>query len=227
MVIVDDSSSSKKVLRNFDMYLADLIYKERSFFIPYELRRVRLRNVGVFDSFEAEFKDFNVVYGSRGTGKTTLVKSIAHVLDLDSYPDEELLKKGEFYGDIEVELIKSLLAYSVLRKSMKDSGYKVYNEYIPIDDDIDGFWRVEDLYALEDLPNYLESILLDDAGDCLTRQQYIRFLEYLKKEMDEEGLQVILTVRVSDDRPRSMFLRMFPDCNFIDLNHLKFQKRLF
>jgi len=227
MNVENDLSVGEKTCKNFDMYITNLVYKKRSFYIPFELKRVILRDVGVFDRFEAEFKDFNVVYGADGTGKTTFVRSIAYALDLYRYREEELLKKDSFHGDIEVEVVKRIWFYTSLARSRKGLGYKVYTEYIPLDEsDFSSFGYLEDINDdLDDMLYYMDSILLDDAGAEFTKQRYTHFLEYLQ-ELNGE-LQVILTVKSLEDRPRDMFLRMFPNCNFIDLNSLESQRRLF
>ena len=217
MVIVDDGLSvSEKICKNFSMHIADLIDEKRCFFIPHTLISLKLINIGLFDKFKTDFKNFNVVYGSNAKGKTTLVRSIGHVFDLHRCPKEMLLKKGSSSGSIDVDFIKKSnicleLSEEVLDYEEEDS------DCVPVYE-----------HKIEDLPYVpwpIKSIILDDAGAELTKQQYTRFLEYLQ-ELNGE-LQVILTVTSSDDRPRDMFLRMFPGCNFIDLDSIKLQERLF
>jgi hypothetical protein len=215
-VIQDDNMSvGERICSDFKKYISDLVDEKRCFLLPYRLTGVSFRNIGLFDGFEAVLKDFNVVYGSCGRGKTTMIRSIAHVFDLCEYPRELLLKKGSSNGGITVDVVKKSSFNVRVDENVVD--------YVDVNGDCVGVHeqRYEGCFNNDSV----RCIVLDDAGECLAKQQYELFLGYLR-ELNAD-LQVILTVSSSVDRSRALFSRLFSGCNFIDLDRIVSQERLF
>jgi hypothetical protein len=215
-VIHDDNMSvGERICSDFKKYISDLVDEKRCFFLPYRLTGVSFRNIGLFESFEAVLKDLNVVYGSYGHGKTTMIRSVAHVFDLYKYPKDLLLKKGSSNGEIMVDVVKKSSFNVRVNENVVD--------YVDVNADC---VRVhEQRYESCFNNDSVRCIILDDAGECLTKQQYEFFLGYLR-ELNAD-LQIILTVSSSVDRSRALFSRLFSGCNFIDLDRIVSQERLF
>jgi Cdc6-like AAA superfamily ATPase len=215
-VIQDDSMSvGERICSDFKKYIIDLVDEKRCFFLPYNITGIKFRNIGLFDNFKAVFKDFNVVYGSCGRGKTTLTRSIAHVFDLYEYPKEQLLKKGSSNGDIIVDVVKKSSFNLRVDENIFD--------YVNVNGDCA---RVHE-QKYENCVNNdsVRCIMLDDTGERLSRPQYEMFLRYLR-ELNAD-LQIIVTTSSSADKPRAMFSNLIPGCTFIDLDRVNSQERLF
>ena len=208
-------SIGERICRDFNRYIVDLVEKKRGFFLPYKINKIKLRDVGIFDRFEIDFKSFNVVHGSCGKGKTTLFRSIAYAFDLEKYPKDLLLRKDSHCGNIEIEFTKRSSLNLWLNEEAVD-----YEEQ---DDDCVPLYGERSEYNID--RSKVKGLILDDAGDCLTKEKYQDFLGYLR-ELNQD-LQIILTVRVNSDRSRCMFSTLFSDCNFIDLDSINSQERLF
>ena len=213
----DDANLSvgERICRDFNKYIGDLVEEKRGFFLPYKLDKIKLRDVGIFDRFETDFKSFNVVFGSCGKGKTTLVRSIAYAFDREKYPKGFLLRKGSRCGNIEIEFIKRSSVNLWLHEEVVD--------YEEKDDDCISVYDKKSEYDIDG--SNVKGLILDDAGERLTLEKYQEFLSHLR-DLNQD-LQIIMTVRSNSDRSRGMFSRLFPGCNFIDLDSIKSQGRLF
>lgn len=75
------------------------------YFLPFQVKRLRLENIGVFDRFEADFKkdDVNLIYGGGGAGKSTILRSIAYCFGIENKYFKEPGRLGKT-GQIEVEV---------------------------------------------------------------------------------------------------------------------------
>ncbi|MFE3846187.1 ATP-binding protein, partial [Thermoplasmatota archaeon] len=73
----------EKASIDFDNYLKILEKEKRCFFIPFELKKVEIRNIGVITKLEINFDKQTIIEGNFGEGKTTLIKSVANVFGYD------------------------------------------------------------------------------------------------------------------------------------------------
>ncbi|MGB9756176.1 MAG: AAA family ATPase [Candidatus Bathyarchaeales archaeon] len=74
-----------------------------TYFLPFQIERLKLTNVGPFENFEATFKanSINVIHGLCGSGKSTIIRSILYAFGIKhKYFTKRVL--GE--GTIEVKL---------------------------------------------------------------------------------------------------------------------------
>lgn len=99
----EDSSRGEWICQDFFGYLHSLSKQGQCFFLPFEVKRLRLHNIGKFTDFETRFNKYNVVLGRCGTGKTTLVRSIGDVIDRDSYSHGGIFHQKGVEGDIEID----------------------------------------------------------------------------------------------------------------------------
>ena len=209
----DNLSVGERICSDFNKYVFDLFHEKRGFFLPHKIDKIRLKDVGIFHRFETNFKSFNVVFGSCGKGKTTFVRSIAYAFDLEKYTKGLLLKEGSHYGKIEIEFTKRAIVNLWLNQEPVD--------YEERDDDC---VLVYDEKSEYDFDIYkVKGLILDDAGDCLTKEGYQKLLAHLCGL--NKDFQIILTAR--PNRSKDMFFKTFPDCNFIDLDSINSQERLF
>jgi Cdc6-like AAA superfamily ATPase len=208
-------SIGQRICSNFPGYIADLHEEKKCFFIHYVLEKAVFKNIGIFDSFETCFKNFNVVYGSAGRGKTTFVKNIANVFNKCDIPSKSVLKNDCNRGSVTVDVVKKSSFHLDVDREVIDY----------VEKDGDCVPTYEERYESCFFENSVKCIILDDAGSRLTNEYYQMFLNYLK-ELNQD-LQIILTVGRGSQRSREMFLNNFSDCNFIDLDSINSQERLF
>jgi len=89
---------------DFDQYLTTLTEEKRCFFLPSEIEKITLKNIGRFDELNVETKKFNLISGIAGTGKTTLIRSIAYTFGLDEFNGDILIKEKKKNGEINLIL---------------------------------------------------------------------------------------------------------------------------
>jgi len=89
---------------DFGQYLTTLTEEKRCFFLPSEIEQITLKNIGRFDEFNVEPKRFNLVSGIAGTGKTTLIRSIAYTFGIDEFNGDILIKEKKKEGEINLIL---------------------------------------------------------------------------------------------------------------------------
>jgi len=55
-----------------------------TYFLPFQVESLRLTKVGLFDNFETHFRrgSINVIYGSCGSGKSTILRSILYAFGI-------------------------------------------------------------------------------------------------------------------------------------------------
>jgi len=215
MISDKELSVGQKICSNFPSYIADLHEEKKCFFIHCLINKVCFNKIGLFDSFETDLKDFNVVYGSVGKGKTTFVRTIASVFNKYDLPKKDIVKQGFDSGSARVDVVKKSSFNLIVDRDVIDYVEK-NGDCIPTH---------EEKYESCFLENSVKCIILDDAGVSLRLEYYQLFLDYLKKL--NHDLQIILTVNKSSRRPKALFLNTFADCNFIDLDKIDSQEKLF
>jgi len=68
-----------------------------TYLLPFQIQSLRLTKVGLFDNFEASFSrnSINVIHGSCGSGKSTIVRSILHAFGIKHrYFDDRVFREG-------------------------------------------------------------------------------------------------------------------------------------
>ena len=211
----NELSIGQRICSNFPGYIVDLHEEKKCFFIHCLIKKVYFNKIGLFDSFEADLKDFNVVYGSAGKGKTTFVKTIASVFNKYDLPKKDIVKQGFDRGSAQVDVVKKSSFNLIVNRNVIDY----------VEKDGDRIPTYEEKYESCFLENSVKCIILDDAGVSLRLEYYQLFLDYLKKL--NQDLQIILTVSKNSRRPKALFLNTFADCNFIDLDKIDSQEKLF
>lgn len=145
-------STSERIAIDFDEYLENLKREKRCFLLPCELKRLRLRNVGFIKNLDVEFQKVTIILGRAGTGKTTIIRSIAYMLGLEDFPESQLLKDGFTRGKIELDVVPK----KRLNLSLKAGG------------DVSFVRSGKD-----------RCILLDAPGDIFDSETFKKFLHHL------------------------------------------------
>jgi len=103
-------SIGEQICKDFNQYLRELEYEGRCVFLPFQIEKLKVRNIGKFTERTLEFdRGLSVVYGLVGTGKTTVVKSIASISGYS-----RLVKCGEDNGEIKMTLSDGRLLHQSL-----------------------------------------------------------------------------------------------------------------
>ncbi|MCM8764615.1 MAG: AAA family ATPase [Candidatus Omnitrophica bacterium] len=96
-------SSGEKMLFDMDSYLEELKSMNRCFFLPFSVKRLELENIGPIESISIDFSPgINIIRGSNGSGKTTILKSIAMAFGLFIPERETMLKMMKKEGFIKI-----------------------------------------------------------------------------------------------------------------------------
>ena len=98
-------STGEKASIDFGQYLATLKQEKRCYFFPFKLDELELKSIGTIDGLKILFDKFNVFIGNHGTGKTTIIRSIAYMLGYPEPNIERLLKSDEPEGEIRLNVI--------------------------------------------------------------------------------------------------------------------------
>ena len=147
---------------NLAMWIGDL---DRAIRIPFEIKKLELENVGVFDKIELEFKRFTIIQGGSESGKTIILRSIAYAscgIDVNRNVGY-ILKHGKDSGKIKISIANT---EPCTQTSFKRKGNDIQIE------------------------KSNECILLDDA----TRMLDIERTENFLKRLQELDSQIILTI---------------------------------
>ncbi|MBE3120641.1 MAG: AAA family ATPase [Thermoplasmata archaeon] len=85
------------ICMDFNRHLKEMEKQGRCVFLPFEIQSLHLKNIGKFIEKNIEFNKFNIIQGHIGSGKTTIIKSIAGISGAQS-----LLKSEQNNGEINV-----------------------------------------------------------------------------------------------------------------------------
>jgi hypothetical protein len=95
-------SIGEKASIDFDNYLRTLEKEKRCYFLPFELKKIEIKNIGVFTNLDLKFDKLTIIEGNYGDGKTTLIKSIANVFGYDMTNFQNMLSSGKKSYEINV-----------------------------------------------------------------------------------------------------------------------------
>lgn len=88
-------SVGEKASIDFDNYLRTLEKEKRCFFLPFELKKIEIKNIGIFENLEIKFGKQTIIECNYGKGKTTLIRSIANVFGYDLPNFHKMLPSGK------------------------------------------------------------------------------------------------------------------------------------
>ncbi len=88
-------SLGEKICLDFNGYLKDLEKEGRCVSVHFEIQSLNLKNIGKFTDTHIEFAKVNILHGNIGSGKTTIVQSIAGISGT-----QRLLKDEQDSGEI-------------------------------------------------------------------------------------------------------------------------------
>ena len=146
-------SIGKRASIDYGQYLVTLKEEKRCFFLPFPLDEVELYSIGIIDGLKTKFSQFTVFVGNHGTGKTTVVRSIVHMLGFSEPNIERLLKNNAPMGSICLNV--SFEEPLTLKLTRGKHGEIIKEEKIGC-------------------------IVLDDPGEEFDDKNYYNFIRYLK-----------------------------------------------
>ncbi|MFB6076119.1 MAG: AAA family ATPase [Candidatus Aenigmatarchaeota archaeon] len=132
--IFPDMSEGQKKLFDLEGYLESLEQQGKCFRLSHWIKHVELKNIGPIDHFEVNLAPLTVIKGSNGSGKTFLLRSLAHVCGCIEEDLSNFLKHGKDSGKIEIKTAnspKSLISIEDGKVERK------YNKCLLIDDPLD------------------------------------------------------------------------------------------
>jgi hypothetical protein len=91
------------------------------YFIPVEIKNIKISNLLNFSNFKANFKKVNYVIGENASGKTNLLKLIVQVFTKSTLDKEHLLLDREKEGKIKLSFNKSLHGLDFKIRKKKDT----------------------------------------------------------------------------------------------------------
>jgi len=97
-------SYGESVAIDFINYLKTLEKEGRCYFLPFQIKKIHLKNIGVHDNLILSFDALNIVEGRYRDGKTTFVKSIVKTIGYESPNFHNLLSPGKKTYDIDIEV---------------------------------------------------------------------------------------------------------------------------
>ena len=99
-------SMGKRIELDFESYIKSLEGEKRAFFLPFEIKGVKLSDIGPHKDIDVNFKRFNIIAGKNGSGKTFLIRSIAFAVDFKDPPSEDMIREGLNKGEIVLKISK-------------------------------------------------------------------------------------------------------------------------
>jgi ABC-type lipoprotein export system ATPase subunit len=147
-------SYGEKAALNFRNYLDILIEEKRCFPLPFCLKKVDINNLGNIEDLSINFEKINILLGNYGSGKTTIIRCIAHLFGLTKLEYEHLLRSDSLNGKINVEITSN----NKLVMKLKRDNYGTVNR-----------------------DNITKCYLLDDPGERLDDENFNKFLSYLRQ----------------------------------------------
>jgi hypothetical protein len=87
--------TDKRVAIDFNNYLKTLEKEGKCYFLPFQIRKVHIKNVGVHSDLKLNFGAYNIIQGYHGSGKSSLIKFIAKTFGYDNVGYEKLLSPGQ------------------------------------------------------------------------------------------------------------------------------------
>ena len=95
---------SEKNFLDIEKYLDDLREEGKFFWLPQKIDSVKLENIRSFEKFEVSFDHLTVIKGENGSGKSTVLRSIAQACGVLDKEEENVIKEDEEKGTIEVSV---------------------------------------------------------------------------------------------------------------------------
>lgn len=109
------SAGSRTLL--FGQHLEDLKAMGRCYVLPFALKSLRLKNVGVLKEFDAKFtRGINLILGGTASGKSTVIRAIAYTLGKQPQLQDwskAAVTHGRKQGTIELELFERAIRYDL------------------------------------------------------------------------------------------------------------------
>ena len=102
---------------DFWEYLKELEKEKCVFFLPVRIKGAKLINVGPIKNITLDFSKFNIIFGNNGMGKTTSIRSIAHIfghhISEDNFSDKAIIEldvhpEKKYKIDLSVDNKKSI-----------------------------------------------------------------------------------------------------------------------
>jgi len=88
-------STVEKAPVDFNSFLKTLEKEDRCYFLPFELKKIHIKNIGIHSNLELNFDSFNVIEGIHGVGKTTVIRCIAKTFGYDTTSYHKLLSPDQ------------------------------------------------------------------------------------------------------------------------------------
>jgi len=97
-------STGERAAIDFNNYLRTLEKENRCYFIPFELKSIQLKNIGIHSNLALDLDTLNIIEGYLGEGKTTIIKSIAKTFRYETPSFHKLLSPGKETYKINIEI---------------------------------------------------------------------------------------------------------------------------
>jgi len=97
-------SYGESVAIDFNNYIKTLEKEGRCYLLPFMIKKIHLKNIGIHDNLILSFDALNIVEGNYRDGKTTIVKSIVKTIGYESPNFHNLLSPGKKTYEINIEV---------------------------------------------------------------------------------------------------------------------------
>jgi predicted ATP-dependent endonuclease of OLD family len=97
-------SHGQRIELDFDGYIKSMEGEKKAFFLPFEIKRAKLSNIGPHKELDVKLGKLNIILGKNGSGKTILLRAIASSLGFDDIYKDNMIKEESKKGEISVEL---------------------------------------------------------------------------------------------------------------------------
>lgn len=165
--------------------------RRTSYLIPM-VKKLRLRNTGPFKNVELGFTNgINIIYGLGGSGKSTIILSLAHAFRHESEQELPTITHGEKNGRIEIEVFPQKIVRVLSRKKEKsgsaDKGSKDEMRWMCIPDKIrsSGEKMILYLWFMLSSAELHNAILFDNPTGYLADKGVSWFIKNVKKSRNQ------------------------------------------
>lgn len=145
-------SKADKVLIDFNDHLRKLEKEGRCYFLQFQIKKINIKNIGKHSNLTLDFDALNIIEDYHGTGKTTVIASIAKTFGYDTPGFHKLLSPGKENYEIHIE-IKPETTISLKYTEKNNNEYRENRT--------------------------IRSVLLDECFSTLSSSLINEFLEYL------------------------------------------------